>query len=104
AREHLEENSGQCEDIGSLVDRTSPCLLRGHVLKFSLESPGLCVGSLRGCFGDAEVAELDVAFLRDENVLWRNIAMNETRLPSFEVMFPMCVVERCTNFRSNKQS
>ncbi len=103
AGEHLEEAGGQGEDVGALVDVAAPGLLGRHVLQLPLQGAGLGVRRLRGRLGDAEVAQLDVAFLRDEHVLRRDVAVDETHLLSFEVVLAVRVVERGGDLRSHEQ-
>ena len=101
--EHLEQDRGQREDVGALVDRPPPRLFRRHVLQLALERAGLRVRRLRCCFGDAEVAQLDVAFFGDEHVLRRDVTMDESHLLPFEVVFAMRVVERRGDLRSDEE-
>ena len=101
--EELEEHRGQREDVGAFVDGPAPGLLRRHVLQLSLERAGLRVRRLRRRLGDAEVAELDVAFLGDEHVLRGDVAMHEAHLFVFEVAFAVRVIERRGNLRGDEK-
>src|SRR5204862_367532 len=99
----LEEHGGQGEDVGALVDGPSPGLFGRHVLQLALERAGLRVRGLRGRLGDAEVAELDVAVLGDEDVLRRDVAVHQAEVAVLEVALAMCVVERRGDFRGDEE-
>ena len=79
ARQDLVEHDAQREEVAAAVDRLAPGLLGRHVLELALQRAGLGLRGLRRGLRDAEVAELDVALVRDQDVLRRHVAVDECR-------------------------
>ena len=93
ARQQLVQDDAEREEVAPTVDRLSPRLLGRHVLDLALERPGLGLGGLRRGLGDPEVAELDVALVRDEDVLRRDVAVHDVELVAVGVAPAVRVVE-----------
>ena len=86
--ERLGQHSPEAEDVATRVDRMAMCLLRRHVAGGSYEA--LAAGERRaGCLmgrvvvadqlGDAEVEDLGVAAVGDDDVGRLEIAMDDAR-------------------------
>ena len=72
-----------------MVDRLAPGLLGGHVLELPLERAALGLRHLAVCLRDAEVAELDLSLVRNQDVLRGHVAVDDVELAA-----PVGVVER----------
>src|SRR5262249_62290694 len=77
ARQELVKHDSQCENVAPAVDRTAAALLGRHVLELAFELANLGVGGPIGGFCDAEIEDFDAAVVGDEDVLRRNVAVNE---------------------------
>src|SRR5688500_6106257 len=76
-------------------------LLRAHISKLALEDSGLSFLRTIGSFGNTKVNDLQFAFIGDQNVLRRNIPMNNVEFPSPRVLLSMGMIETLTDLRSN---
>lgn len=77
SREDLVQDDTDTEDIGALIEREPLDLFGGHVAEFTFEDTGLCACGLALGLGDAKVDDLDIAVVGDEDVLWRDIAVDD---------------------------
>ncbi len=103
AGEHLEQQRAEREDVGTRIDRASPGLLGGHVLELALERAHLRLRGLGDRLDDAEVAELDVAFVADQDVLGRDVAVHEAEGAALEVLLTVRMIERRGETRTDQQ-
>ena len=87
------ENGTEREKIAPVVDRFPPGLLGRHVLELPLERPALGLRDLPIRFRDSEVAEFDLSFVRNQDVLRRDVAVHDVELLSLPVAPAMRVVE-----------
>ena len=71
---------------------------------FPLSAPHLRLAGLGDGLGDAEVEELDVPLGGDEDVLRRDVAVDEAHLAVLEVPLAMGVVERAGHPRGDQQA
>ena len=82
----LEEDDPDGEDVASPVDGLAAGLLGRHVRDLALEAPALGVlARPRVALGDPEVDDLHVAAERDDDVLRRDVPMNDVQRRSVEV-------------------
>ena len=81
AGQHFVEDDAERVDVGALVDLLAEDLLGRHVLRRADDVAGL--GELRVAFalrgGDAEVHDLEQAFLVDQHVRGLEVAMHDAR-------------------------
>ncbi len=94
AGQQLVEDDAQREEVAAPVDGLGPGLLGRHVLELPLERAGLRLRGLRRGLRDAEVAELDVALVGDQDVLGRHVAMHDVQIVALGVAAAVRVVER----------
>ena len=77
AGEQLVKNQSHGKDIAAGVERTPCHLLRRQVRELAFQHPASRFGILRDRLGDAEVHDLDVAVVRNEHVLWADVAVDD---------------------------
>ena len=68
-REQLVQHDPEREDVAAVVDVEAADLLRAHVAELALQDPDLRLRCLAGRLRDAEVDDLDLAFVRQQHVL-----------------------------------
>jgi hypothetical protein len=76
AEEQFEQDDAEGEDVGAAVDGLTAGLLGGHVAIFALHEAGLGERGRAGV-GDAEVAELHGALVREQHVGGRDVAVDD---------------------------
>src|SRR5262249_45447751 len=91
----LEENDARRVDVGAAVDGHPPRLLRRHVRELALDDAFLLLDVARA--GDAEIGELDRPVPRDEDVLRRNVTVDDALLLAVLIGLAMGVVEPATD-------
>src|SRR5687768_16803973 len=101
SREHLPKNHAERELIGATVEFTGLDLLGRHVQHFSLEcakpSATRAIRDLR----DSEIDDLRDAINANHDVLWTDVAMNETEPGAIAVTGLMRVIETERSFSSD---
>ena len=79
-REELVENGAERPDVGAMIDVASEGLLRRHVADLALElARARLLRDAVACLRDAEIDEHRRARVRDEDVLWRDVAMDDAQ-------------------------
>jgi hypothetical protein len=73
----LPEHDAEREDVRRAIHLGAADLLRGHVSELALEGAGLCLREAIGHLRDAEVDDLGVAVVRHEEVVRRDVAVDE---------------------------
>ena len=73
----LPEHDAEREDVRRAIHLGAADLLRGHVRELALEGAGLCLREAIGHLRDAEVDDLGVAVVRHEEVVRRDVAVDE---------------------------
>src|SRR5260370_11801809 len=93
ARNHFVENRGEAEYVGARIHGQAAHLLRRHISRSTHHYAGFgsvshggqrsVIARLRlSQFGEAEVENFYAAILRDENIFWLQVAMNDAFLMS----------------------
>jgi hypothetical protein len=91
--EQLVQADAHGEHVAAAVDLQASHLLGGHVPELALEDPRLGLRALARGLGDAEVDELHVAVVRDEDVLRRHVAVHQLEGATRGVLLVVGVVE-----------
>jgi hypothetical protein len=90
SRQHLEQHDAQREDVGAMVDTLAAGLLRREicsgprrdtgrrVMQWRCRGGGLPGGGARRPCGQTEIEDFGLLFRRDDDVLARDIAVDET--------------------------
>jgi hypothetical protein len=76
---HAVEHRTDGEDVGPLVERRARGLLGRHVRDLALDDARRSLLALALRLGDAEVAQLDLALLADEDVVGAEVAVNDAQ-------------------------
>ena len=93
AREQLVEHHRRGEQVGAVVHGKARSLLRGHVAELALDHPRLGLHRPSACLGDAEVDDLDLAFVADQDVLGADIPMDDLQVVPLGVLLAVGVVQ-----------
>jgi len=88
----IQENPGG-EDVGPEVDHLSRRLFGRHVGDFSLDHPHLGDRALAGRLGDPEIDDLHIPLVGEEDVLGRDVPMDDVQGFSLEVLQLVRVIE-----------
>src|SRR5690606_24394142 len=98
------QDRAEREDVGPGIDLLPPRLLRGHVGALPPYAAGLGDLGAEGRLGDAEVGQLDVALAGNENVLRRDVAVDDSERLAIRPRGPMGVVERAGEFLGHAEA
>ena len=101
--EDLVKDGADGKDVGLLIKRLAADLLGAHIAKLALEHTGLGLRRARRCFGDTKVDDLDLAFVADDDVLRRDVAMNDIQRLAGRVFFTMGIVEPFAHLARQKR-
>ena len=91
AREALPEDHAERVEVAPSIDLLSACLLGGHVPELALEDASLLVDE--ACARDPEVRDLHDALVGEEDVLRRDVTMDDVERRTALVALLVCVVE-----------
>ena len=91
--QHLVDEDARREDVGPDVDGIAPGLLRRHVIVLALDDPDGGLLAAHGRLGDAEVDDLHLAGVRQEDVLRRDVAVDDAHRAAAGVALAVRVVE-----------
>ncbi len=81
AGQHLVQARAEREDVRAVVELAAQGLLGAHVLDLALDDAGLGVDLGQRRLGDAEVAQLDLAGVRADDVGRRDVAVDDAQRP-----------------------
>jgi len=95
--EHLPEKDAGGEDVAAVIDGVALHLLGAHVAELALEDARLRLREAALRLGDAEVDELHVSVEGDEDVLRRDVAMDDAERHAVAVALAVRVIERLAN-------
>ena len=83
------------KDIGPGIDGIAPRLLGRHVEVLALDHAGLGFLATARCLSDAEVDDLHLAGMREQDVLWADVAMDDGEGRAVDVALAVGVIEPC---------
>ena len=90
---HLEQQRANGKDVGALVQRQPPHLLRGHVAELALEHAGLGLGGAAAGLGDAEVDDLQLAGEGYQHILRADVPVDDVHGAAVRVGLAVGVVQ-----------
>ncbi len=89
------------EDIRAMINLAAVCLFRGHISHFSLYCADLCERAPGGRLCDTEIHNLNFAVIRYQNILRRNIPVNQVEGTTVQVFQAVGIVEPGTDKRDH---
>ena len=96
--EHLVQQDANTKDIGASVDGQSHDLFGSHVAEFPFEDARFGVRAFGGGFGDPKVDDLHLAFVGNDDILGRDIAVNDVEFTHGDIFVAVSVVESFADF------
>jgi len=102
SREHFPQHDACAEDVGALIDFVAAHLFGRHVAELAVQvTRQLKVRLLRDEPSDAEIGHFHFAFVGDQDVLRRNVSVNDAERATPFVGLSMCVIESRQEFRGD---
>src|SRR5262249_30356261 len=86
------DHDAGCEDVGARIDIT-PDLLRRHVRRLAVQNAGARLHGGVQRLREAEVDELDLTVVGDEDVLWGRVAVDNPERRPIEISERVRVVQ-----------
>ena len=100
-RTQLKQDDAERKDIGAPIDFLAGTLLGAHVGKLALDHTRLRPRLAAFGLGDAEVHDLDEAFVGQQQVLRRYVAMDDAQLVAIGQLGFMRVVKARTGLKQD---